>query len=343
MKILLFGTGDYYQRYKKWFVDKDIIGLLDNSSKKQGEKLDGHIIMSPLAAIRYNFDYVYILSVYDKSMRSQLLSLGISEDKIRNVFDIHTDFGHGIEKKPIKFYFYDDTDFIYQESKKPLIALIFHDFHINGASIALLYGAKVLKEQGYNVIAVAEEDGSLKKQLLDWCIPVIIDVNLQVETMKNSRWIQNCTLIFCNTMNFYQFLSSRNIEIPVIWWLHDPSFFYEMIHEDLLKKIDQRNLFLYSVGKLPADAYRKYFPKAKFETLLYGVMDRNVNYNNKVQTNKMIFMVVGYVREWKGQDVFVNAAKRFDKNFPGKAEFLIVGDDSSLFAQKLKESVNAIL
>lgn len=58
--IIWDSEGDYYQRYKKWFVDKDIVGLLDNSSIKQGEKLDGHIIMSPLVAIRYNSLIMFI-------------------------------------------------------------------------------------------------------------------------------------------------------------------------------------------------------------------------------------------------------------------------------------------
>ena len=35
MKFLIFGTGDYYERYKKWFPSKDVLALLDNSPQKQ--------------------------------------------------------------------------------------------------------------------------------------------------------------------------------------------------------------------------------------------------------------------------------------------------------------------
>lgn len=31
MKYLLFGTGDYYNRYKKWFESADVVALLDNA------------------------------------------------------------------------------------------------------------------------------------------------------------------------------------------------------------------------------------------------------------------------------------------------------------------------
>lgn len=35
MKILLFGTGEYYQKYKKWFDKENIVALLDNDKDKQ--------------------------------------------------------------------------------------------------------------------------------------------------------------------------------------------------------------------------------------------------------------------------------------------------------------------
>ena len=47
MKFLLFGTGDYYDRYKKWFPKEDVVALLDNSLTKQGTCLDDIPIVSP--------------------------------------------------------------------------------------------------------------------------------------------------------------------------------------------------------------------------------------------------------------------------------------------------------
>ncbi len=35
MKYLIFGTGDYYERYKKWFRREEIVALIDNSPKKK--------------------------------------------------------------------------------------------------------------------------------------------------------------------------------------------------------------------------------------------------------------------------------------------------------------------
>ena len=48
MQFLLFGTGDYYQRYKMWFNRSDIVALLDNSRLKQHTVLDGIEVMTRL-------------------------------------------------------------------------------------------------------------------------------------------------------------------------------------------------------------------------------------------------------------------------------------------------------
>ena len=34
MQYIIFGAGDYYERYKKWFDKKDIVALIDNSPAK---------------------------------------------------------------------------------------------------------------------------------------------------------------------------------------------------------------------------------------------------------------------------------------------------------------------
>ncbi|MDY6317372.1 MAG: hypothetical protein SPL49_09165, partial [Oribacterium sp.] len=62
MKILVFGTGDYYQRYKNFFIE-DIVGFIDNNESKQGTFQDGIEIMSPVRAVSINYDRIYVLSV----------------------------------------------------------------------------------------------------------------------------------------------------------------------------------------------------------------------------------------------------------------------------------------
>ena len=75
MRYLLFGTGDCYERYKRWFCKNEIVALIDNSVDKQGKKLDGYEVISPAEGIQREFDAVIILSFYVRDMRAQLESL----------------------------------------------------------------------------------------------------------------------------------------------------------------------------------------------------------------------------------------------------------------------------
>lgn len=57
---------------------------------------------------------------------------------------------------------------------------------------------------------------------------------------------------------------------------------------------------------------------------------------------KLRFLTVGYVEIRKGQDVLVEAIKKLPDEIRVKCEFLLVGQDSSLFALKLKEDITDI-
>ena len=62
MKYLIFGTGDYYNRYKKWFDKDSVLALLDNSPQKQNTFIDGIEVLSPARGVQLPYDAVIILS-----------------------------------------------------------------------------------------------------------------------------------------------------------------------------------------------------------------------------------------------------------------------------------------
>ena len=47
MHFLLFGTGDYYNRFKKWFPRENVLALLDNSPVMQYTIVDGIKVLPP--------------------------------------------------------------------------------------------------------------------------------------------------------------------------------------------------------------------------------------------------------------------------------------------------------
>ena len=89
MKILIFGAGDYYERYKKWLAQEEILALMDNSPQKQGTEVDGLKVMSPKEAVELPYEKIVILSFYVKEMKRQLIGLKVEEKDILHFYDLH--------------------------------------------------------------------------------------------------------------------------------------------------------------------------------------------------------------------------------------------------------------
>lgn len=341
VKFLLFGTGDYYERYKKWFRQEDILALLDNSPAKKNCMIDGIRVMSPEDGIKLPFDVIVILSFYVKAMRQQLVRLGVPEDKIYHFYDLHRLIYDKKSKRSIQYY--GNAEEVISLPMQPgyKILLLSHDLTFGGPAIALFHAAEILTNRGYQVVFVSMLDGPLREKLLADGIPVIVDSNLQIETMKDSQWIKNFSLLFCNTINFHVCLSERDADIPVIWWLHDSEFFYDGVNRETLKKLDQKNLQVCSVGPVPKNAMHKILPDIPVDDLLYGVEDM-VGHGGQTQgrhTDKLCFVTIGYIEERKGQDVLIEAIKRLPEAYRAKAVFYLVGQDSSMLAQSIKAEI----
>ncbi len=358
MKFLLFGTGDYYERYKKWFGREDTLALLDNSLAKQGTWIDGLRVLSPEEGVKQPYEAIVILSFYVKEMRRQLAGLGVPDRKVFHFYDLHKLIYRKEIKKPIQ-YFGDArklAESSVQTGKK--ILLLSQDMTLGGPAIALFHAAQVLKGRGYDVVYASMLDGALREKLLSCGIPAIVDVNLQLETMKEAEWTGKFSLLICNTINFHVFLSDRDTSIPVIWWLHESEFFYDGVDREVLQAIDTTNLKICSVGRVPESAIRKFVPDVSVERLLYGVEDaislagkqqyklsaaskliermQGSSLDTKELLDRVWFVTIGYIEWRKGQDILVRAIQRLPDEVRKKAVFCLIGQDSSEMAQKLK-------
>lgn len=341
MKYLIFGTGDYYERYKKWFRREEIVALIDNSPKKVNTTIDGVKVMSPEQGVELSYDVIVILSFYVKSMRKQLLDLGVPEEKIYHFYDLHRlvkckDFAYPVE-------YYGDAKKLLKESdrKKPII-LMSQDLTLGGPAIALFHVAVALKKWGYTVVYASMLDGPLREKLQASDIAVVVDVNLQLATMRKVQWMENASLLFCNTINYYVFLSELNRNIPIIWWLHDSEFFYDGVDKNVLRSIDFERVRVVSVGKVPRNAICRIVPELQVGQLLYGVDDVASLHDSMPVEEKVIFTTIGYIEERKGQDILIDAIRNLPKPIKGQCKFWLVGQDTSLLAQRIKRDAQSI-
>lgn len=370
MRFLLFGTGDYYNRYKIWFAKEEVLALIDNSKDKQGQYIDGILVIPPEDVLQYNlyeYDAIVILSFYVKAMKSQLIQLGVEERKIYHFFDLHSLIYRTEPKRDIRYYAHGrrDSEHIKEESSKKVL-LLSHDLTLGGPALALYHAAQVLIRRGYKVIYGSMLDGPLRKTLTEEGIPVIVDENLMIETMDEAGWIRGYALVICNTMNFHVFLSERDKSIPVAWWLHDALFFYDGVRQAVMNKLETENMKVWSVGPIPEKAVKTFRPDFQVEDLLYGVADQteemsgsdrfnNINNisklnitdkNSKValekQSHKIRFTTIGYIEHRKGQDILLEAIRCLESGIRQKAEFFFVGQNTSLMAQEIMKAAENI-
>lgn len=333
MKVLLFGTGDCYQKYKKWFDHVEVTGILDNDESRAGTILDGKKVMLPSEGVKEDYDYIYILSIYEDEIREQLVGLGVPGDKIFHYFDIVTHLKPG--KKPIQTYGCC--------SGNETALFLFYDLNFNGASIAFLNMIRVMKNIGKNVVAASMNDGGLRSKLSELKVPVIIDANMQVSTFADIAWAQNFTLVFCNTINFYYMLSNRKQDIPFIWWVHEPEIFYAGIKENIFRNILAENLFVYAAGPVAASAYHKFRPEDDVKILLYGLPDRNMANSQSSRDNRTVFAMIGNLQIYKAQDVYIDAILSLSPIVRKKAKFYIIGGHGkSQYAAELHKKAGQI-
>lgn len=336
MKILLFGTGDYYRKYKKWFRTDDIVALVDNNPNKSGTDLDGFAVYLPEDAVKLEYDLIVILSVHEIAMRKQLQELGVSGDRIMGYADLHSHPELCTSPKPLDFSmtgeaFYD----IVTGSLEEYILVMSHNLDLNGAALALFYAARILKKNGRKLLFVSWNDGELKKYLMEGDIPVIIDPNLEVGTAKSIRWIRSFDKMICNTLNYYLFLSDRRETDKIIWWLHDPAMFYETIDKDILRRIDPANLQVVAAGPISEAAMKGYRPDMQVKQLLYGLPDCDIC-KRKTENEKLELVTIGNVQEYKGQDLLVEAISGLSQEERQKVHLRIVGSQDSAFADAVK-------
>ncbi len=329
MKYIIFGTGEYYKRYKQWFAGEEVVCLADNSTEKQHTTIDGIEVYSPEETLNCSYDYFIILSFYVKEMRHQLESLGVASDKILGFFDLYK----LMRNKTFGPTWYGQTKDEIIKNKKESVLLLGTDLELQGGPAnVLLRMAHILKKNGYNPVVGSMQDGPMRTSLLTAGIPVIIDPDLQVKQMADIEWTHGFRKVICNTIGYNVFVSMRDLSTPVVWWLHDSAFFYDGVDCELIQNMDFAGLEVYSVGKVPMIAIKQIVPELPVQELLYGIEE----------DRKVIFIVLGYIEWRKGQDVLVEAIRLLEDPVREKTKFYFVGNDSSEMAKEIKSQISSI-
>lgn len=209
MKILVFGTGDYYERYKNFFID-DVVGLIDNNKNKQGSFLNGKEIMSPETAVELKYDRIYVLSVYFLQMTEQLLALGIDKEKIFSPTEVIKLIKEDGKNLPLELMSMDCENLIsivkiiFPVHKNPVVRKIAHQYFDENPKVRLVEPLDVLDFHNYmaKCYLIMSDSGGVQEEAPALGKPVIVLRN----TTERPEGIEAGTLKLAGTDkdNIYQ-------------------------------------------------------------------------------------------------------------------------------------------
>lgn len=339
MKVFIFGTGKYYRKYHKWIQQYDVIALLDNNPDMQGHELDGYKVISPKGINEYYFDRVYILSIYLNEIIAQLVEMGVPREKLFCYFQMKP-----LEIEADNRFYYPQEYRRPSEVRKKRIVFISHELSVSGAPRCLLQAGQILVQAGYEVVAASPYDGALREAFLAIGVTVIVDQQLTVGTVKDINWLEKGDILFINTVKLYYLLLERPSDTAAIWWLHEPEIFYDMVVSDLVSKIKQENLKIYTVSEVADKALHRVWKNAETVNFVYGIPDKAdfQSERKKVISSKRRFITIGHVSKIKGHDILVEAISLLDEKDREQAEFLFVGGFDTKFGKKIIDKIEEL-
>ena len=314
MKVILFGTGRYYQRWKHSFDFNEVVVLLDNDPEKQGQLLDGYRIDHPNHIRRYEYDSVFILVKNPEMIRDQLKQMNIPEQKIYDV------------KNPGLFQLIPTViSFMTNTEKRGIrVLLLTHTMDLTGAPLVLFDVARILSDNGLQIHVISLADGPLREYYLRAGISVTIAESMLLGSTQINFFYQWAQLIFVNTLVFYPILNViRNDGKRVVWWLHEEENFYREYEIDVDAQESFDDMQIYGVGNRVMRSFHRFFPKASICELLYGIEERPTLDKEHVS---VVFAFIGTCDHRKGEDVFRAATRELNKQIGMRVEYWIIGE-----------------
>ena len=330
MKIIVFGLGRIYQKFKDALKGHQVVGYIDNNRELWGKEIDGIKVYRPDEINLLSYDFICIMSKYEEEMKEQLIKLGIWEQVIVGYKDI---LGRSL------ILYNKLNDFI--DSKKRVL-FFSHDMSASGAPIVLYYFACIMKKHGFTPVIISRMEGPLQQDFLLADIPVIINRDLTRSNFFLWKIIEGFDYYILNTI-----ISADLIDIigengkKTVWWLHDSEMYYENRNASFFPKRIPENVSVYAVGERAKKTFQKYVDYSEVKNLFYGIPDKGVS--EKKGKDKLVFAIIGAICHRKAQDIFIRAIERLNKTERCKAEFWIIGIVSEKeYYDCLKEKIDSI-
>ena len=330
MRIVIFGTGKFYNENKHHIKDQDcIIAFLDNNKLVQGQQVDGITIYAPHEIHNQSYDKVVLMSIHAAKMKKQLLELGVSEDRIWTWRRYESEYSRGV----LKLFCHREKN---QKFKKSIL-LLSTDLNYNGGSIAAVNAVRALQLQGYRVIlATPFGDEKFMNEVSRQDVNIVLCPAINYLEEEEKYWIEQFDIVIVNVFQMISCACEISKFKPVLWWIHEPSMSYSNIYERIQVEFSQYNnlaamerVNVAAVSKIAKTNFEEYYPEKVKYVLPYGIPDEYVSDMDGFASEKITFAIIGAIEERKDQKTFIQAVLKFTSDERNRLEFLIIGADSS--------------
>ena len=299
-------------------------------------------ILPPEELPSLTFDKIFLCSNrYYLEMAEQLERLEVPFYKVVLPFEIASELGE--QASPMPEYFIDTRTEVPQTMKKhrKSVYLFSHMSNHTGAPIALWHLGIVLFDQGYAVTFVSGRAGALYQELNHDGIRVLTDPDIGMLSLDQLPYVEKIDIAIINTAFLGNLLRSHQRVKKVFWWLHEPSFMYNVRNTETCRMADLQNVDLWFVSEA---AKKKFFgcrsDVGRYQMLPFYVDDpkesqindggislsnRRKNTSDLNRPNKMLIGMAGTICSNKNQTFFVQCVNRMPEDIASLCDFLIVG------------------
>ena len=324
MKIVIFGVGGFYCEKKDELLSYTNVvrtAYIDNNRQLHGTYIDGILILAVKHIVELDFDKIILMSLRVEEMKKQLFGLGIEAEKIWTWQRFRGEQQRG------SFQFYCGEQKPYNRKKKVLI--ITTDLNYNGGTLAAVYAGIELKRHGYGVtVAAPGGNNTLINEIQSENLNIMICRALPCLFAEELAFVEQFDIIFVNVFQMICCASEISPLKPVIWWIHEPSEFYKIFMAQFIEYTAgdwMDKVQIYAVSRIAQRNFNDYFPDKINKTLAYGIPDKRKQMAQNKKNTKIVFAIIGTVTLNKGQDIFLEAIKKINKNQKACTEFWIIG------------------
>lgn len=332
MKVVIFGTGCFFHKYKKFIDIATVDCLLDNSETKNHTIIEGKMVYYPNEINLDECDYVLIMIERYSEVVQQLLCLGVTNEKIKTYRDIAQLYNMTLEVQ-------SNAGMISLEewvgSHKKKIFILSHSSTRSGVPIALMNLSVLLRKMGWAVLYGSMEEGNISLELQKNNVDYVENLQLWGSFDKLRDSLQKFDMLIVGTLVLSeQGVALAKLNIPILWWLHESD---RNLFEHHLLPTGNENIHYYAVGNRVVNCFREFYPDEPIDNLLYFLLENN--WKQRKKSDCFTFACIGWYGKGKGQDILLKAIELMTSAVRKKMRVIMVAPGWDTAVTKPKQMI----